>query len=170
MEKTRLLKPFAKHAHPHERCVANALATAEATCTNRGQRLTKLRRRVLELVWAGHTPVKAYDLLEQLRKEHPGSAPPTVYRALEFLMGQGLVHRIESLNAYVGCGDPEAQHIGQFLICSTCGCVAEIEDEDIGRILVAKAKELGFHVSAQTIEINGVCAECQEAMTVTESA
>src|SRR5215470_19039883 len=97
---------FRTERHDHESCVEMALDRAATLCGERGARLTELRRNVLALVWEGHEPVGAYHILDALRRRHPGAAPPTVYRALEFLGEQGLIHRIESLNAYVGCDRP----------------------------------------------------------------
>ena len=141
--------------------MADAVAVAESRCTKLGYRLTSLRRRVLEFVWASHEPVKAYDVLSRLQVEREGAAPPTVYRALEFLQEVGLVHRIESLNAFVGCGNPERSHLGQFLICRTCGTVAEIDDTDITAVIAGKADAMGFAVDRETIEIEGLCAHCR---------
>jgi Fur family zinc uptake transcriptional regulator len=155
-----VLKPFEGAAHSHQRCVSDALAAAEQACARRGQRLTELRRRVLELVWGSHEPVKAYDVLERLRTNDRRAAPPTVYRALDFLMTYGLVHRIESLNAYVGCGAPDREHGGQFLICQRCGAVAEMDDKDIRNMLRSRAAALGFSVTHQTIELQGLCEAC----------
>ena len=151
---------FPRHKHNHRRCVADALAAAQRVCEQRGARLTAIRRRVLELVWASHEPVVAYDLLEHLRPDKPNATPPTVYRALEFLLEHRLIHRIESLNAYVGCADPELDHSCQFFICSSCGAAAEIDAGAIDRAVASQAKALGFAVSATTIEVTGVCVNC----------
>ena len=97
---------FPDGGHEHQGCVADALARAEDVCRQRGARLTPLRRRVLELVWDSHRAVKAYDLLAALGETAGAAKPPTVYRTLEFLMEHGLVHRIDSLNAFVGCPQP----------------------------------------------------------------
>ncbi|MEM7027560.1 MAG: Fur family transcriptional regulator, partial [Pseudomonadota bacterium] len=108
-----------------------------------------------------HEPVKAYDILDQLKEEHSGSAPPTVYRALEFLQEQGFVHKIESLNAYIGCGNPADTHKNsQFLICKSCGAVAELDDHDIKSLLEEKADNLGFTIQADMVEITGLCSNC----------
>ena len=155
-----VLKPFRASGHAHQDCLSDALATAEKTCDDRGLRLTKLRRRVLELVWGSHEPVKAYDILDILRTEHASSAPPTVYRALDFLKAEGMVHKIESLNAYVGCGRPDNKHISQFLICHDCGAVAEMDDMEIRQLLSDKAQALGFRIDHEMIEIKGLCAAC----------
>ncbi|GMQ90536.1 MAG: Fur family transcriptional regulator [Gammaproteobacteria bacterium] len=152
--------PFKKRTHDHAECIERALTAAQAACERQGLRLTKLRRRVLELVWRGHTPVKAYDILEELREDGRASGPPTVYRALDFLLDAGLVHRIESLNAFVGCGGPATPHFGQFLICRQCSVVAEIDVPAVATALVADASKLGFRADRQTIEIKGLCADC----------
>ena len=159
---THVVTPF-KHAdHDHACCVADALKRAERRCQANGSRLTPIRRRVLELIWQRHEPMKAYDLLDLLRGERRSAAPPTIYRALDFLLEQGLIHRLESLNAYVGCGEPEHPHVGQFLICHCCNAVAELSDNDVYANIAAKASEVGFRVSSQTIEISGLCPGCQE--------
>lgn len=153
---------FAARGHDHERCVAEALRTAEALCSRRGARLTELRRRVLELVWASHAPIGAYDVLRRLSQEHEGAAPPTVYRALDFLLEQGLIHRIESLNAFVGCPDPAETHISQFLICEGCGTAAELQDPGIERAIARSAGDLGFLIKDKTVELRGLCPECRD--------
>lgn len=152
---------FPSPGHDHRTCVAAALAAAEAACARRGARLTALRRRVLELVWGGHGPVGAYALLDALRGEGQNAAPPTVYRALDFLLEQGLVHKIERLNAYVGCSRPGERHAGQFLICGQCGAAAELDDPAIVAAVEGGAARLGFTVTRQTVEIEGVCASCR---------
>jgi Fur family zinc uptake transcriptional regulator len=100
----------AVHSHDHEHCVEDALAAADKLCAEQGLRFTPLRRRVLELVWSSHKPVGAYALLDKLRSEDLGSAPPTVYRALDFLIEHGLIHRIERMNAFIGCSHPGETH------------------------------------------------------------
>ena len=162
MSTRQVLTPFKPADHRHSRCLSDALAKAESSCARRGLRLTPLRRRVLELVWSSHEPVKAYDILETLGAGARRAAPPTVYRALDFLKAQGLVHRIESLNAYVGCGEPGHGHT-QFLICMHCGAVAELDDRDIGGLIASKAARLGFRADHQTIEIQGLCRTCSKA-------
>src|SRR4051794_6447763 len=118
---------FRTDEHDHDACVEAALDRAARLCARHGARLTPLRRRVLELVWRGHAPIGAYDILGRLSPKIGAVAPPTVYRALEFLRAQGLVHRIESLNAYLGCERPGEAHGGQFLLCSGCGAAAELD-------------------------------------------
>ncbi|MCP1673747.1 Fur family zinc uptake transcriptional regulator [Natronocella acetinitrilica] len=161
-----VVTPFRDPDHDHGLCVDEALKLAEHNCAVKGVRLTRIRARVLELIWRRHEPVKAYDLLDELRSERRSAAPPTIYRALDFLLGEGLIHRIESLNAYVGCGDPGHPHLGQFLICQQCNAVAEMSDPDVTSLLQKKAEHLGFSVNWQTIEINGLCPECRESPQV----
>lgn len=160
MKNHSVLIPFKKHQHNHASCVKTALEDAEAACHESGLRLTEARRQVLELVWGSHAPIKAYDILEQLQVKNPKAVPPTVYRALEFLQNAGLVHRIESLNAYVGCGSPGEPHIGQFLICKMCGAVAEINEPKITELLSEQAAQLGFATEQQLVELKGLCPQC----------
>jgi Fur family transcriptional regulator, zinc uptake regulator len=152
---------FKNPRHDHGHCVEEALDRAEALCRTQGARLTELRRAVLELVWRGHEPVGAYALLAALRKTHPGAEPPTIYRALDFLAAHGLIHRIESLNAYIGCTHPEEPHASQFLICAKCSAAAEIDDPSVARALSRSATDAGFAVQHQTVELSGLCSTCQ---------
>ena len=133
---------------------------AAKLCDKRGVRLTPLRCAVLDLVIAADRPIGAYELLDRLRDRQGKAAPPTVYRALEFLINQGLVHRVESLNAYVGCADPEHTHAWQFLICGDCGRAVEMDDRRIKNAIAKGAAEHGFVVDRQTVEISGTCADC----------
>jgi Fur family zinc uptake transcriptional regulator len=150
--------------HDHAACIDSALDRAAELCARRGARLTRLRRRVLELVWQGHAAVKAYDLLGALDRKGGAAKPPTVYRALDFLMAHGLVHRLESLNAYIGCPQPDAPHDGQFLICDSCGHVSEFAAPAIQNAIDLQAADLGFAVNQQTVEVRGVCRGCRPAV------
>jgi Fur family zinc uptake transcriptional regulator len=152
--------------HDHAACIDAALDRAAQLCARRGARLTQLRRRVLELVWQSHAAVKAYDLLATLGRKGGAAKPPTVYRALDFLMAHGLVHRLESLNAYVGCPQPDAPHDGQFLICEACGQVSEFEAPAIQDAIELQAADLGFAVGQQTVEVRGVCRGCRPVVPI----
>ncbi len=159
--KNKVISPFQPTSHQHNKCLKTAIEAAREHCAATGSRLTPLRQKVLELVWQKHEPVKAYDILDQLKREHSSSAPPTVYRALDFLQEQGMVHKIESLNAYIGCGNPADSHqSSQFLICKLCGSVAELDDADIKELLREKAEKLGFDIIGETVEITGSCTHC----------
>ncbi len=156
--------PLANLPHDHSHCVHSALAEADVLCARKGLRLTALRRRVLELVWQSHKPLGAYDILAVLSEQDGRrAAPPTVYRALDFLLENSLVHRIASLNAFIGCSHPEHAHQGQFLICRECHVAIELEQTSISNAIVASAKDVGFSVEAQTVEVVGLCGNCRSA-------
>jgi Fur family zinc uptake transcriptional regulator len=154
------LDPFTPEQHDHGRCVAAALAQAADVCAARGVRLTDLRRQVLELVWQSHAPVGAYQILERLSGSRGRVAPPTVYRALEFLAREGLVHRIDRLNAYVGCPSPMQPHQAYFLICNACGDAAELHDPELAATLARCVERARFHIETATVELAGLCARC----------
>ncbi|PAU86791.1 Fur family transcriptional regulator [Pseudomonas sp. WN033] len=158
------ISPNPHHPHDHSQCVHQALSSAEHLCQREGVRLTALRKRVLELVWQSHKPLGAYDILETLaREDGRRAAPPTVYRALDFLLEQGLVHRIASLNAFIGCSSPEHRHQGQFLICRQCHVAVELDQSPIHQAIADSAATLGFEVESETVEITGLCKRCQES-------
>ncbi len=150
---------YRRRHSPRER-----VAFAVSICEGRGVQMTVLRRRVLELLWASGRPTGAYQLIEavELRDSRP-VGPPTVYRALQFLMAQGFVSRIESLNAYVPCVHPERDHDCLFFICNGCRTSVEFEEPRIGELLADDAAVLGFVATRRTVEIEGMCAECTEA-------
>ncbi len=159
-----IFTPLASRPHDHSHCVHNALSEADAICERAGLRLTALRRRVLELVWQSHKPLGAYDILGVLTEQDGRrAAPPTVYRALDFLLENGLVHRIASLNAFVGCNHPAHAHQGQFLICRNCNAAIELSNDAISQAIVAGASDVGFTVESQTVEVVGVCSGCQKS-------
>lgn len=147
------------------------LDRAEAVCLHRGANLTELRRHVLGLILDSASPTGAYELLDRLRRTRRGAAPPTVYRALDFLLEQGLIHKIERLSAFVGCvagcaaapSDAAHMHAAQFLICRECGRVVEMQDHEVSAVLARVAKEAGFSVSNATIEAEGLCSGCRSA-------
>ena len=133
-------------------------------CAKNGQRLTALRRRVLELVWQSHKPLGAYDILAVLSEQDGRrAAPPTVYRALDFLLDNNLVHRIASLNAFMGCNHPEHAHQGQFLICRECHIAIELEQASISEAITLGAHNVGFRAEGQTVEVVGLCSACTGA-------
>ena len=140
--------------------LAAQIDRAEALCRERGARLTEQRRQVLGIVLGARRPIGAYEILEALRAQVPGAAPPTVYRAIEFLMQQGLVHRLETLHAFVGCIHPDEPHAGQFLICRACGAVRELEDPVVSQSVKAAAAATGFESERPVVEISGRCARC----------
>jgi Fur family zinc uptake transcriptional regulator len=148
--------------HDHQHCIDTAIETAAGLCAEQGMRFTPIRRRVLALVWGGHQPVGAYGILDALKETYPRAAPPTVYRALDFLIELGLIHRIESMNAYIGCTHPAERHSGQFLICSQCRAAVELDDPDIAQAVRRGAEQMGFQAQHQMIEITGLCPDCRD--------
>ena len=136
----------------------------ERVCKQRGLRLTPIRANALRLIAEAERPVKAYELLDLMKATHDAAAPPTVYRALEFLLEHGFIHKLASINAFVGCHHPGGeQHAVPFLICDNCHTAVELEDEQIVESLDARARALGFVPQAQTLEVHGLCAECAKA-------
>jgi Fur family zinc uptake transcriptional regulator len=152
--------PFPPSHHDHDDCVMQALEAAEQVCRQRKLRFTGTRKSVFELVWTSHRPVGAYEILDRLNCQGKKTAPPTVYRALDFLIEADLVHRLDSLNAFVGCRDPGSSHVGQFLICRRCRSVAEMDDPEIAQLVGRKAADQGFTAVRQMIEIEGLCRDC----------
>ena len=140
---------------------AERVALAMSLCDARGAQLTTLRRQVLELLWESGRPTGAYELIEALKRRNSRPVgPPTVYRALEFLMSQRFVSKIESRNAYVPCAHPERHHNCLFFICSNCGVSTESEDPRVEQLLAEDAAILGFRVTRRVIEVEGTCGSC----------
>ena len=134
---------------------------AAELCAQRGARLTAIRRLILELLWRRNEPMGAYELIEDWKRTTGRTVgPPTVYRALEFLIAQGLVSKLESRNAFVPCAHPEHHHICVFFICVACGASTELEDPDIEAQLSRDAATLGFRIGRRIVEVQGTCAAC----------
>ena len=141
--------------------IEGRLEAASASCAEGGARLTELRREVFRLILEAGGPIGAYRLLDRLKETRVRAAPPTVYRALEFLLQQGLVHRVERLNAFISCDDGgRHEHAVQFLICRTCGGVDEVEDQGVVEALRHAADLQGFKPGHATVEVEGTCASC----------
>jgi Fur family transcriptional regulator, zinc uptake regulator len=148
-------------AHNHSHCAATAMATAESLATARGVKLTPLRRQVLSLICQSHKPSGAYQLLADLsRIRGEAAAPPTVYRALDFLVEQGLAHKIDSLNAFIACYAAGKTHRGIFLICEKCQDVQEVTDKKTSDALAAAAAHSGFQPQRTIVELHGRCGAC----------
>jgi Fur family transcriptional regulator, zinc uptake regulator len=155
---------FPRPDHDHGRCSADAMSHAEALCAARGERLTPIRRKVLEALAAHHKPLGAYEIIDRLADDGPRRAPITIYRALDFLVANGLVHKIQSRNAFVACiNNHQESDIVVFLICEHCGAVGEAPAAAVAETLKAAAKAAGFTPHAPVIEIAGVCAHCRHA-------
>lgn len=146
--------------HSHKKCVQQALERAEQCCRQHGGRLTPIRKKVLELIWQSHKPVKAYDLLAQLSSDQFVEKPPTVYRALQFLLDNHLIHRIESQNAYIGCETDHESMDSKFLICDQCNEVEELIEPKLNQTLSEMSQRQGFIPNLVNVEIHGICAQC----------
>ena len=157
------------HSHPsehdHKKCVSEALGTAEHSCVVRGVQLTPIRHQVLELIWDSHKAVKAYELLDRIKPLQNAAKPATIYRALDFLIEQGLIHRVESLNAFVGCSCSGHQHEQLLLICNNCQEVEERSAPEVMQALSLEIKQADFIVHSKAIEIHGICAKCTQTMS-----
>jgi Fur family transcriptional regulator, zinc uptake regulator len=139
------------------------LDSAASFCIAHGAQLTQLRRHVLGLILEADGPLTAYQLLDRLKETRKGAAPPTIYRALDFLLAQRLIHKVERLNAFVPCVESGHEHAAQFLICRECGAVTEIEDRAAASALEHAAEREGFHPRRTVVEIEGTCAACFDA-------
>jgi Fur family zinc uptake transcriptional regulator len=159
MARTQTSRRFPQPGHNHDRCAAQALRRAETLCAAKKLRFTAMRRRVLGAIWESHAPIGAYDILAQLNADGGRNAPMAIYRALDFLLEQGLVHRVASLNAFVGCAHPGEDHGNHLLICRVCGTVAEFEADAVNSAL-ARAMP-GFQVESDIIEVTGICPHCR---------
>jgi len=139
--------------------LGRALTAAELRCGRLRERLTAPRRRVLQLLLQSDGPMKGYDLIAAFGVDGKPTNPPTVYRALEFLGRVGLVHRLESLNAFVACRLEGLDHRAAFLICDCCGAAQEFEPDFAAE--VAAATQAGYALSSITLEAHGRCAACR---------
>jgi len=153
--------PLACSQHNHSHCVSDALGSARQLCAERGVRLTPQREQVLELIWQNHKPLGAYLLMDMLAEVSTRRvAPPTVYRALDFLLEQGFIHRINGLNAFIGCPSPGKKHQSHFLICRVCGVAVEMANTPVNYAIQVAARDAGFSVESHSVEVMGVCPTC----------
>lgn len=147
--------------HSHSHSVGEQLSLAESLCEQRGRRLTPIRRKVLELLLSHGRSLKAYELLEAMRAEHPGAAPPTVYRALDFLTEEGLIHRLDAVNAWTACHDAAGKPHDLLVVCTGCGAVAEVSDPVMSQQLAQRVALTGFALVTRETEIRALCPQCQ---------
>jgi len=147
-------------SHDHEHCKETAISAVEKHCSDNRLQLTPVRRRVLEILLNEHRAMGAYDILPILASEGLGSQPPVVYRALDFLTKNKFVHKIERLNAYIACTHPGSDHAPAFMICRDCSLVVETESRPAAS-LKAEARDIGFSIEATSIELEGLCPNCQ---------
>ncbi|MEP9354584.1 Fur family transcriptional regulator [Xanthobacter sp. KR7-65] len=150
--------------HDHGQCVAGALARVEQCCAEKGLRLTPLRRTVMTMLAQSHVPLGAYEIVQRLAEAGEASPPMSVYRVLDFLVAEGLAHRIESRNAFLACAHPhEGDDVVVFLICDRCGLTREVASHAVGRDLAWAARAAGFEPRQRVLEVAGTCARCREA-------
>ncbi|MPL73030.1 Fur family zinc uptake transcriptional regulator [Rhodobacter sp. 140A] len=146
--------------HDHSACMGETLVRAEAEAARRGARLTPVRRRTLEILLESHRAMGAYEMLDRLAAEGFGNQPPVAYRALEFLVENGLAHRVRRLNAFAACMHPGEVHAPVFLICRACDSVAEAPGAPVRAALDEAAAALGFTIERANIEALGLCPAC----------
>lgn len=156
------MSPTGFEQHDHTKCVTSALHSAEQICAQNRLQLTPVRRRVLEILLADHRAHGAYDILSVLAGEGLGSQPPVAYRALDFLEKQGFIHKIERLNAWMACTNPDRNHNPAFMICTGCDAVAEVPTRPQQGPLGEAARKLGFEIGGTVIEAEGTCPACRE--------
>lgn len=152
--------PLGFTRHDHDACVSSTLAAAEAHCASEGLRFTPVRHKVLEILLQEHRALGAYAILDKLRDDGFGSQPPVAYRALDFLVANGLAHKIERLNAFIACAHPNQSHTPAFMICRLCDAVAETQSSPARGALGDAARATGFRIERTVVEAEGVCPAC----------
>jgi Fur family zinc uptake transcriptional regulator len=156
---------FHPQAHDHTNCINHAMEAAQTVCHDKNIRLTPIRQRIFELIWSNHKAVGAYDLLATLQQEDPKAKPVTIYRALDFLLDAGLIHKVASLNAFIGCSQPEITHHSVMLICDLCHDAKEVEAQEVYEAIFEIGKNNAFHPQQLTLELHGTCEDCQNNRT-----
>jgi len=154
--------PPAFHQHDHSCCAQDVLAYADKSVREAGLRLTPVRRRALEVLLENHRAMGAYDVLKRLAKDGFGNQPPVAYRALDFLVENGLAHRVRRLNAYMACMHPETDHAPLFLICRECGAVAESVAPNVHNEIATAASIVNFAPERVNVEVLGLCPACRD--------
>ncbi|RTL53780.1 MAG: transcriptional repressor [Bradyrhizobiaceae bacterium] len=161
---TQAKPAFPAPDHDHSQCASAAISHAERVCVDRGQKFTPIRRQVLQALLSNHKPLGAYEIIEELAGSMARPAPITVYRALDFLMENGLVHRIESRNAFLACAhNHDTSSVVAFLICDRCGSVGEMPAAGLAKSFSEAAQGAGFAPKLSVVEITGTCAHCQRS-------
>jgi len=151
--------------HDHQGCIDTALTRARALCTAHGAKFTPTREQVLKLVWHSHKPIGAYSIMEALAELSNRRVAPPVYRALDFLLNLGLIHRINSLNAFIGCTSPDSDHHNYFLICESCKLTVELDPEFMQQPIEILSRNSGFDIKSQSLELMGLCPSCINQQT-----
>lgn len=159
------------HDHDHALCIDSTMTRIEQICADKGLRLTPLRRKVARLLADTHSPLGAYEIVERLAADGEQTPPMSVYRVLDFLVAEGLAHRIESRNAYLACVHPHGdEDVVVFLICEQCGLTQEVSSHAVGRDLAWASRAVGFTPRQRVLEIAGACARCRDASAQDKAA
>ena len=147
--------------HAHENCFDDAMKQIETYFIKKNLQFTPLRRKVFEILSRDHRPLGAYEILGTLGKEGHSSSPPIAYRVLGFLIEHGFVHKIQGLNAFIACSNPNHNHSPTFVICRKCEKVAEIDEKNSGICFQYPGIE-DFRVEKTTVELTGICTSCSD--------
>ncbi|WP_313791134.1 Fur family transcriptional regulator [Oryzibacter oryziterrae] len=157
------------HDHDHQKCHDDALRRAEARCQAEGLRLTAQRRQVLDIMLESHAPITAYEIIDRIAAVARRPSPISVYRALDFLVANHFVHRIESRNAFLACShdhgpaSADREPVLMFLLCEACGAAIEAEPPALTSLISDVSAAAGFTVTSSVLEIRGLCASCRTA-------
>lgn len=143
----------------HNKCTKKAIKAADQYCNTRGLRFTSIRKKVLEIIWETHNPIKAYDILDKL-KGIGAEKPPTVYRALNFLLDNRLIHKLSSQQSYIGCEHANAHDQCYFLSCTECGDITECCSNELDNAFSKVVTKAKFNQSNVVCEISGICSIC----------
>ena len=149
--------------------VASVIDEAEHRCREQGARLTEKRKQVLSGVLNSDTALSAYELVDYCKTEYGQALPAmSVYRILNFLQEQHLVHKLNLANKYVACAHITCDHdhgVPQFLICSECQSVREISvAKSVINALNRSVDEAGYQLMSPQLEINCLCQDCSEKL------
>lgn len=148
--------------HTHHKCIDEAIKKAKALCHANKVFLTPLRQAILELIWQSHSPLKAYDILKQLKATNSSARPITIYRSLDFLIENKMIHKIESQNSFFGCSHPGEHRNCYFTICQKCRAVKELCNDEFSSRIQEQIKKSNFQTKNIILEIQGLCSDCRQ--------
>ncbi len=151
-----------KKNHNHKECSKRVIKNAKEVCHEGSLNLTPIRKKVLEIIASNHKPSRAYDILSKLKDGGFSDKPPTVYRALDFLIENKMVHKLSTINAYVACFNDEAEEVSCFLICEKCQDIEEFQDEAVIKAMTNIGKNKRINIKNVNLEISFRCDQCEE--------
>ena len=146
----------------HKQCVSKAKIRFNNRLKQLGQSIGTYDKPVMKLLLSDHRCLSAYDIADKVSEAGKRVQPVQIYRSLEKLMNLGVVHRISTKNSYIACYEEGDCKTGQFLICTECKKVKEVESNLIENEITASAEKNRFLITSQTIEVLGLCAKCQK--------